>query len=302
MDVVIPVEHDPNLYRYKGFCFLRINKKEYIDSLQEFKIRDDDVFLVTYPKSGTIWTKNILSLIYSEGHRTGTENIDTEDRVPSIEFNFTNLDFDSCPSPRLFSTHLSYSLVPQELRKKKGKVIYVMRNPKDVMTSLYHFQNIVIIMNKAPDFETLMQRFSDGDVFAGTWFDHVQGWYTHNEDFNILHIKYEDMIMDLRSVVKKMCTFLGKELDEDSLDIVVKNATFKEMKKDPRANKENLPEDVFEKNKGEFMRKGTIGDWKNHMTVAQRFDKLFHEKMKDLPITFTWDNPKKSDQIDEKSS
>ncbi|XP_044147681.1 amine sulfotransferase-like [Bufo gargarizans] len=302
MDIITPVLRDSNLYRYKGFCFLKeFMKPEFIESLQDFKIRDDDVFMITYPKSGTIWTQQILSLIYSEGYRNGTEQTETSKRVPWIEFQFfskdPNKDFNSRPSPRLFASHLSYRFVPQGLKNRKAKIIYVMRNPKDVIKSLYHFEAIATCTETSPDFDHFFQKFLDGDVFAGSWFDHVRGWYTHKDFFEILFIKYEDMIMDLRSVVQQMCIFLGKELDTESMDIVVKRATFNEMKNDPLANNENMPEDFFDLKNGKFMRKGTVGDWKNAMTVAQSetVDRIFQEKMGDLDLHFTWDiNEKRS--------
>ncbi|XP_069582293.1 amine sulfotransferase-like isoform X2 [Ranitomeya imitator] len=303
MDAFTSVSRDSNLYRYKGFCFFKeFMKPEFINSLQDFEIREDDVFMITYPKSGTIWTQQILSLIFSEGYRNGTEQIETSERVPWIEFQaFSkdgNYDHNSRPPPRLFASHLSYQFVPRELKNRKAKIIYVMRNPKDVIKSLYHFEAMAAYAETSPDFEHFFQKFLDGDVFAGSWFDHVRGWHTHKDCCNILFIKYEDMIMDLRSVVKQMCVFLGRELDNESLNIVLKRATFNEMKKDPLANKENMPEDFFDSKIGKFMRKGTIGDWKNIMTVAQSeaFDRIFQEKMRDLELHFTWDINEKTSE------
>lgn len=56
----------------------------------------------------------------------------------------------------------------------------------------------------------------------------------------------------------KICKFLGRKLSEEELDSVVTQASFENMKKDPRANYENLPDDVVDKHKGSFLRKGKV--------------------------------------------
>ncbi|NXW32129.1 ST3A1 sulfotransferase, partial [Phaetusa simplex] len=279
------------LFEYKGFYFGANTSPEYVASLEDFEIKDSDIFLTTYPKSGTVWTQNILSLIIHEGHRNGTENMETMERIPWLEYNIKNKDYADLPLPRAFATHLPYYLVPRDLRNKRARVIYVSRNPKDVMVSYYHFSKYMSTLEEVPDFNLFMERFLAGKVLGSSWLDHVAGWYSHAEDFNILFLTYEEMKKDLRSAVLKICNFLGKKLSEEEVDSVVRQATFENMRKDPRANYENLPDDLVAKDKGSFLRKGTVGDWKNIMTVAQseRFDQVLKEKMKILPIKFIWD-------------
>ncbi|XP_015264572.1 PREDICTED: amine sulfotransferase-like [Gekko japonicus] len=280
------------LFKHKGFYFQpELVTAEYIDSLEDFEIRDSDVFLVTFPKSGTVWTQNILSLIYHEGHRNGTEDTDLMDRVPWLEYNIRSMDYISRPSPRLFASHLPYYLVPKGLRSRRAKVIYVSRNPKDVLVSYYHFSKFAVKFETAGDFGNFMEKFLAGEVLASSWTDHVEGWYAHKDDFNILFLTYEEMKKDLRSSVLKICSFLGKKLTEEELQVVVDKATFDKMRIDPRSNYENMPTDLLEKGKGHFLRKGTVGDWKNIMTVAQseRFDSVFKERMQNLPLRYCWD-------------
>ncbi|KAG8542856.1 hypothetical protein GDO81_025981, partial [Engystomops pustulosus] len=96
---------------------------------------------------------------------------------------------------------------------------------------------------------------------------------------------------DLRSAVLKISKFVDINLDEKAVDIVVKKATFKNMKEDPLANYKFIPNDILDQSKGLFVRKGIVGDWKNMMTVAQceMFDKIYTEKMGDLPMKIVWD-------------
>ncbi|KAH0622247.1 hypothetical protein JD844_024384 [Phrynosoma platyrhinos] len=154
---------DKYMFKHKGCYFVTdLATPEYIDSLEDFEIRDSDVFLVTFPKSGTIWTQNILSLIYHEGHRNGTEDTDLLDRVPWLECNIRNRDYVKRASPRLFASHMPYYLMPKELRNGRAKIIYVARNPKDVLVSYYHFSKVSVVLEDVEDFDIFMERFLTG--------------------------------------------------------------------------------------------------------------------------------------------
>ncbi|XP_078255778.1 amine sulfotransferase-like isoform X2 [Rhinoraja longicauda] len=249
---------DHHYFQYKGCNFVSaIYKKEHLEQLEHFEIKDSDVFIVTYPKSGTIWMQQILSLIYADGDLDDVQSKPTIQRAPWIEV--PNSNFTARPSPRLNVTHLPYHLVPKALKRKKGKSF--------------------------PDF---FEKFIDGRVEFSCWFDHIRDWCTHKDEFNFLFLTYEEMQKDLRATIQKICNFVGRQLDDEKLDSVMKHSSFDTMKKDPMANYEGIPK---KSPGGSFLRKGTVGDWKNNFTVAQseRFDKIYQERMKDLPLVFIWD-------------
>ncbi|XP_068193840.1 amine sulfotransferase-like [Antennarius striatus] len=274
------------LFRYKNLNLqIALTTPEYIDSLQTFEIRDSDIILVTYPKSGTIWSQQIIISIceLNGGLNAYPNNLE---QMPWLEYLEGQEPYSLRPSPRLFSSHMVPDLMPPGLKDKKAKIICVMRNPKDIVVSYYHFCQVYNGLDTPESFEQFFEDFLSGNVEASSWFDHIREWKSNTDQYDILYLTYEDMVVDLKAAVIKICTFLGKNLSEADVEKVVEKSTFRNMKEDPKANYKFMTTA-----EGNFLRKGQIGDWKNYLTVAQseRVDRLLQERLCDLSLKFIWE-------------
>ncbi|KAJ6663863.1 hypothetical protein lerEdw1_009943 [Lerista edwardsae] len=75
-------------FLHKGILFpvMESYSAEHLNFVEnEFQLRDDDVLGVVYPKSGTNWLAEILSLIRSNGDPTWVRSVILFDRMPWIE-------------------------------------------------------------------------------------------------------------------------------------------------------------------------------------------------------------------------
>ncbi|XP_069840594.1 sulfotransferase 1C4-like isoform X2 [Dendropsophus ebraccatus] len=262
------------------------------DQIYNFQAREDDILVATFPKAGTTWMQEIVDLIMLNGDVERSMRAPCFVKVPFIEINPRPLpsveSANAMKSPRLLKTHLPIQLVPPSFWEKNVKVIYVARNAKDCMVSYYHFQR----MNKSlPDPGTWEEYFSAylaGNVPWGSWFDHVIGWWKARDKQQILYVFYEDMIEDPKREIRKVSTFLDKDLTEEVLDTICHHTSFDSMKDNPMANYSVLPSFVFDHSISPFMRKGKVGDWMNHFLVEQNiiFDEEYKKRMEGSRLSF----------------
>ncbi|XP_025063570.1 sulfotransferase family cytosolic 2B member 1 isoform X2 [Alligator sinensis] len=191
-------------FQYKGISF-----PEFIYSpcaLQtvenNFQVLDDDVFNVTYQKSGTVWMLEILSLIQSNGDPSWCQTVPNWDRAPWYETVLGLRRARRNHSPRLISSHLPIQLFAKSFFKSKAKVIYTIRNPKDVLVSLYHFAQMFHPFKDPGSLDQFLEEFLKGDVPFGSWFDHVRGWMGLQGHENFFYITYEELLQGSRGTGK----------------------------------------------------------------------------------------------------
>ncbi|XP_070560571.1 sulfotransferase 1C4-like isoform X2 [Ptychodera flava] len=260
-------------FTFKGVYLAKYVRKDTLERPELYEIKSDDIFVVSYPKSGTTWTLELAQLIMNKGDPTYSESESHFDRIPFIEFNperypkrngFTAMQ--NIESPRLLKSHLPIHLFPPQALQMGCKVIFVARNPKDTVVSYYHFYQALpsLYGDYKGDFSGYLKLFVNGQVVYGDWFDHTLGWYNYVEENNGLFLKYEDMKKNPSETTVKIAEYLNCDLSDEIIDEITGRCSFARMKMSKLIN--------FEEVEGRpFLRKG-----KPIKRCRRRLEKLFY--------------------------
>ena len=130
-------------------------------------IRPTDVFLCTYPKSGTTW----LGYLIAQATDRRTTKCSISNRsisyVPDV-----NLLYTKRGSLRRVSNRRptrGFSSVMQRMTSELPRVVYVVRDPRDTMLSYWHYQQFL----KA-DYDVSLEAFcADDKHWPCDWDVHV---------------------------------------------------------------------------------------------------------------------------------
>ena len=139
--------------------------------IKNFPVREDDIFIATFPKSGTTWLQLIVYLLMSEDFESiKTTPIDYS--VPFLEMprpitEETLNKLSNRPGPRIMKTHLPVCLLPSQVGK--GRIVFCYRNAKDVVVSLYHHCQALSQCGLQLTFDEFARKFMEGKGINLKW-------------------------------------------------------------------------------------------------------------------------------------
>jgi hypothetical protein len=183
-----PVEGTKNgLKKRDGIYFPMFIKN--LSLIKDIEIRPDDIFVISYPKSGTTWSHELAWLIVNDLDFKEAKCTHYLDRIPFVEHLCSNQALNEFASPRVLKSHLPVQFFPESI-KTHPKIIYAIRNPKDVAVSYYNFLKSHKTDEFTGSFETFVELFLNGKYSFGPWWSHVDG-YTSLQNVHVIH--YEQM-------------------------------------------------------------------------------------------------------------
>lgn len=261
---------------------------------REFDAREDDIWVVSFPKTGTTWMQEIVYLLGTNLDYETAKNQRQVKRFPYLEIQKLGIaNIKNLQPPRYLKSHYPYSLLPPSVIAKKCKMIYTIRNPKDTLVSYYYFS----IMNKYIDFDSdfpkYFELFVTDQISYGPYWKHILEFWERRHEENILIVSYEEMKKDSIGVIKRVASFLGKSYTDAEIEGISSHCSYSEMKKNPSTNI-GLHADaqgVLNDSISPFMRKGEVGDWKNYLTdeMNQQMDKYTQEHFSGTGLEFEYE-------------
>ncbi|XP_038718471.1 flavonol sulfotransferase-like [Tripterygium wilfordii] len=288
----------PDLCLYQDFWYEPKLLEGIMSAQQHFKPQSNDIIVSSFPKSGTTWLKALTFSIATRAIFSKTTTSPLFIKLPHVCVPHLDLSTNRETDVPIMATHIPYDSLPNSIVDSGNKIVYICRNPKDVFVSTWHFIPKVMQTGfKSFPLEEAFELFCNGLCVYGPWWEHNLGYWKASLELpeKVLFLKYDEMRKEPQLHIKRLAEFMGYpfSMEEDqngAVQNIINICSF-----DHLSNLEvNRNGKCFEGPpavipNSAFFRKGSVGDWKNHLTVemAARFDSIMDLKFSGSGLNWT---------------
>ncbi len=252
----------------------------------------DDIFLVSYPKSGNTWTRFLLGNLMNPDEHITFANV--ERKVPDI-YAESKMTLKKTPRPRIIKSHECFD-------PRYRRVIYIVRDPRDVALSAYHYDRKGRNVPDGFPIETyITTRFMKTDEYFGTWGEHAGSWLVNSNnifqisrlnngfmgtmgswgenvmswlgarghDREFLLVRYEDLLEDAQREMTRIAEFLSlAHISAEQIAKAVELSSAENMKKLEVAQSDQWVTTKQSRKDIPFVRSAKSGQWQQALPPA----------------------------------
>jgi hypothetical protein len=222
---------------------------------RDITIFPDDIFLTSYPRSGNTWTRFLVgNLVHTEEAVTF---LNVERLVPDM-YKHGDYYMRHLPRPRILKSHEVFD-------PRYKKIIYIVRDPRDVAISNYHWEMKQRAVNDGVPIEEFLPDWIGGKVWdrLGNWGDHVTSWLsTRGDRPGFVMLRYEDLIEDPARELVKVANLLGIEPSPERLARAADLSSADRMRQLEQTQGKKWVQTRYTRQDKPFVRKAAAGGWK----------------------------------------
>jgi hypothetical protein len=241
----------------------------------------DDTFIVSYPKSGNTWTRFLIgNLVYEDGVDFSNINY----RVPDPNA-LSKRSLKRLPRPRILKSHEPFD-------PRYQRVIYIVRDPRDVVLSEYHFAVKTLDIQEGSPIEPYVAAFVAGNVNHdyGSWGENVGSWLAaknNSKKFqgeNFLLLRYEDMIDNPAVELSRVARLLRLDGSPQRIARAVERSTADRMRKLEKSQAHLWSSTRKTRQDKPFVRAAKAGNWATGLpdTCIREIESTWGALMKEL--------------------
>jgi hypothetical protein len=237
---------------------------------------DDDVWIVSYPKSGNTWTRFLIANLVAGGQTVDWSNI--ERIVPDIYLN-RDPHLNRLSRPRYLKSHEAY-------RPDYRRVVFIVRDPRDIAVSYYHFVRKASMQAADVTMDEFMPFFLAGQIDPyGSWGENVGSWLgARRGTSDFLVLRYEDMLENTEAELARVVEMLHLPANNGQVRRAVENSTadrMRELEQSQRGQHKLLKrsrQDI------PFVRKARSGQWQTDLPpeAARQIEGAWAVQMREL--------------------